>query len=256
MRMQDEVAVVTGGGSGIGEATARLFAEEGARVLVVDRDEAAAAAVSNGINADGGVALPYRAELSVESEALSIASAVFERFGRATALVNNAGVRVFGPITQATEASWDEVIGTNLKGVAFCAKGLIPVMARSGGGSIVNVSSANAIVGRASMPQYDATKAAVLALTRAMAVAHAGDGIRVNAVCPGPTITGYHLRRAAERGIPEAEYRAQAATSNVGILKRHAEPREIAYAILFLASRESSYITGETLMVDGGLSVV
>lgn len=254
--MRDEVAVVTGGGSGIGEATARLFAEEGARVLVVDRDEAAAVAVSDAINAKGGVAMPYRVDVSVEKEALSIASVVVERFGKATVLVNNAGVRVYGLITEVTEASWDEILGTNLKGVAFCSKGLIPVMVRSGGGSIVNVSSANALVGRASMPQYDATKAAVLALTRAMAVAHAKDGIRVNAVCPGPTITGYHLRRAAERGIPEAEYRAQAASANVGILKRHAEPREIAYAILFLASREASYITGETLMVDGGLSVV
>lgn len=256
MRLRDEVAVVTGGGSGIGEATVRLFAEEGARVLVVDRDEVAARAVSDAVNAEGGVAIPYCADVSVEKEALSIASVVVERFGKATVLVNNAGVRVYGLVTEATEASWDEILGTNLKGVAFCSKGLIPVMARSGGGSVVNVSSANALVGRASMPQYDATKAAVLALTRAMAVAHAKEGIRVNAVCPGPTITGYHLRRAAERGISEAEYRAQAASANVGILKRHAEPREIAYAILFLASREASYITGETLMVDGGLSVV
>jgi NAD(P)-dependent dehydrogenase (short-subunit alcohol dehydrogenase family) len=144
----------------------------------------------------------------------------------------------------------------NLKGVAFCCKALIPVMAKSGGGSIVNISSANAIVGRSGMPQYDATKAGVLALTRAMAVAHGKDGIRVNAVCPGPTITQYHLKRAAERGIPEAEYRTQARTGSSGILKRHAEPREIAHAVLFLASKEASYITGETLMVDGGMSAV
>jgi NAD(P)-dependent dehydrogenase (short-subunit alcohol dehydrogenase family) len=254
MRLEGEVAVVTGGGSGIGEATALLFAEEGASVVVVDRHEEAARAVADSIRERGGVAVPHRCDVSVEREAVAIARLAVERFGKATILVNNAGVRVYGLVPDATEESWDVILGTNLKGVAYCCKGLIPVMASAGGGSIVNVSSANAIVGRASMPQYDATKAGVLALTRALAVAHGKDGIRVNAVCPGPTITAYHLVRAAAQGVSEEEYRARAASANVGILKRHAEPREIAAAILFLASREASYITGETLMVDGGMS--
>jgi len=253
MRLQNEIAVVTGGGSGIGKATAELFASEGAAVVVVDREPDAAQRVANAINAAGGKALPFAADLSDESQALSLVPFVTERCGGATILVNNAGVRVFGLVTEATQEDWDIILGTNLRAIGYCCKALIPVIARSGGGSIVNVSSANAIIGRSGMPLYDATKAGVLALTRAMAVGHAAEGIRVNAVCPGPTITGYHLRRAAERGVSEDQYRANAAASKVGVLNRHAEPIEIAYAILFLASREASYITGETLMVDGGM---
>ena len=154
-------------------------------------------------------------------------------------------------------ASWQTVIDVNLLAVAYCSKFAVPAMARSGGGSIVNVSSANAIVGRAGMGQYDATKAAVLALTRTMACEHADQGIRVNAVCPGPTLTQYHVRRRAARDnttLAEAEVAVRAVAIN-NVLKRQAEPREIAYAILFLASDEASYVTGATFMIDGGLSV-
>lgn len=127
-------------------------------------------------------------------------------------------------------------------------------MAQSGGGSIVNISSANALVGRGGMGQYDATKAGILALTRSLACDHAHQNIRVNALCPGPTITQYHLRRAAEKGISEEELRRRGAP--YVLLKRQAEPREIAYGILFLASDESSYVTGTVLMVDGGYSAI
>ncbi len=256
MRVASEIAVVTGGGSGIGEATAHLLAREGAKVVVVDRHIEDARNVASTIQDAGGTAVEFRADVAKESEALSIAPFALDRFGKVTILVNNAGIRVYGPITEATVESWDTILDVNLKGVAYCCKGLVPAMAQSEGGSIVNVSSLNAVVGRSEMPQYDATKAGVLALTRAMAVAHAQDGIRVNAVCPGATITQYHLARAAQRGISEEEFRRQAASMGRGILKRQAEPQEIANAILFLASKDASYITGETLMVDGGASVV
>jgi NAD(P)-dependent dehydrogenase (short-subunit alcohol dehydrogenase family) len=250
-RLDGKVAVITGGGSGIGEATAKRFAQEGARVVILDRDAEGGERVLREIREAGGEAAFLRAEVSVEAEALALAPFTIERFGALHLLVNNAGARVYGPVTEATEESWDLILGVNVKALGFCAKAAIPEIAKAGGGAIVNVSSANAIKGRSGMAQYDATKAAVLGLTRSLAHDHAGQNIRVNAVCPGPTITQFHIKRAAERGVTEAEIRA---SSRPTLLKRQAEPSEIAAAILFLASDEASYITGATLMVDGGLS--
>jgi NAD(P)-dependent dehydrogenase (short-subunit alcohol dehydrogenase family) len=249
-QLDGKVAVITGGGSGIGEATAKRFAAEGARVVILDRDPEGGERVGAEIRAAGGEAAFLRAEVSREADALALAPFTIERFGALHILVNNAGARVYGPVTEATEESWDLILAVNVKALGFCARAAIPEMAKAGGGAIVNVSSMNAIKGRSGMAQYDATKAAVLGLTRALAHDHAAQGIRVNAVCPGPTITPFHLKRAAERGVTEAELRSH----QPGLLKRRAEPREIAAAILFLASDEASYITGATLMVDGGLS--
>jgi NAD(P)-dependent dehydrogenase (short-subunit alcohol dehydrogenase family) len=250
-QLEGKVAVITGGGSGIGEATAKRFAAEGARVVVLDRDAEGGERVVGEICAVGGEAAFLRAEVSREAEALALAPFAVGRFGALHLLVNNAGARVYVPVTEATEESWDLILAINVKALGLCAKAAIPEMAKAGGGAIVNVSSANAIKGRSGMAQYDAAKAAVLGLTRSLAHDHADQGIRVNAVCPGPTITQFHIKRAAERGISEAEIRAG---SKPTLLKRQAEPREIAAAILFLASDEASYITGATLMVDGGLS--
>src|SRR5438128_9976050 len=251
-QLNGKVAVVTGGGSGIGEATAKRFAAAGARVVVLDRDTEGGERVTREIREAGGEAAFLRAEVAVEAEALALAPFAVERFGALHVLVNNAGVRVYGPVTEATEESWDQILAVNVKALGFCAKAAIPEMARAGGGAIVNVSSANAIKGRAGMAQYDATKAAVLGLTRSLAHDHAAQGIRVNAVCPGPTITQFHINNAARRGVSEAELRAQ---GKAGLLKRWAEPREIAAAILFLASDEASYITAATVMVDGGYTL-
>lgn len=257
-RLAGKVALVTGGGGGIGEATVQLFHEEGARVALVDSDLAAAQHVANTVDHSGERVLAIGADLTKETEAERAVRETVERFGRLDVLANVAGVRVWGPITEATPASWDFVLGVNLLAVAYCSKFAVPEMARGGGGSIVNVSSANAIVGRKGMAQYDASKNAVLALTRSMACDHAHQNIRVNAVCPGPTLTMYHVRRrAAAKGISveEAEAEMRAAGAPATLLKRQAEPREIAYSILFLACDESSYVTGATFMIDGGLSV-
>ena len=255
-RLADKVTLVTGGGGGIGEATARLFWEEGARVAVVDSDLAAAQAAASAIDPSGQRVLAIGADLGKEPESQCAVRETVARFGRLDSVANVAGVRVYGPITEATPESWDFIVDVNLKAVAYVSKFAVQEMIKTGGGTIVNVSSANAIQGRSGMAQYDATKAAVLALTRSMAYDHADQNVRVNAVCPGPTLTMFHVRRRAAANnvsLEQAEAELRAATPRIP-LKRQADPREIAYAILFLACPESSYVTATTLMVDGGLS--
>src|SRR5688500_6026439 len=256
IRMADKVALVTGGGGGIGASTARLFWEEGARVSVVDSDLTAAQRAAAAIDSSGERVLAIGADLGKEPEAERAVRETVARFGRLDSVANVAGVRVYGPITDATPESWDVIVDVNLKAVAYVSKFAVRAMMGTGGGTIVNVSSANAIQGRAGMAQYDATKAAVLALTRSMAYDHADQNIRVNAVCPGPTLTMFHVRRRAAAhniSLEQAEAELRAATPRIP-LKRQADPREIAYAILFLACSESSYVTATTLMADGGLS--
>ena len=159
-------------------------------------------------------------------------------------------------MTEATAESWRFVLNVNLLAAAYASKFAVPEMVKAGGGSIVNVSSANAIVGRQKWSQYDASKAALLAMTRDMACDHAEQNIRVNSICPGPTLTPFHVRNRARRENISYE-RAEELMRQAGIrnlMKRHGEPRELAYAILFLACDESSYVTGANFMIDGGLS--
>jgi NAD(P)-dependent dehydrogenase (short-subunit alcohol dehydrogenase family) len=255
-RLEGKIALVTGGGGGIGEATARLFHEEGASVLVVDLDGEAAATAAHGISDSGERIAAHQADLTNESEAERAVSEAVSRFGKLDVLANIAAIRVHGPVTEASAESWDHVIRVNLLAIAWCCKYAIPAMAANGGGSIVSVSSANATVGRPGMGQYDATKNALLALTRAMACDHADQGIRVNAVSPGPTLTSYHIRNRAQRTgetWADAEAAMRAAGAPHTLLNRQAEPREIAYALLFLASDESSYVTGANFAIDGGI---
>jgi NAD(P)-dependent dehydrogenase (short-subunit alcohol dehydrogenase family) len=229
----------------------------GARVLVADcEEEAARDTVRRIASAGGPEALALRADVASEPDVRALAEAVAARAGRLDVLVNNAGVRVFGPVTEATLEDWELIVGVNLRGVGLCCKHLIPLIARGGGGSVVNVSSANGVVGRPGMALYDATKAGVLALTRSMACDHRDAGIRVNAVLPGPTLTDYHQKRAAAAGRTLDERVTEPHAGGPGILRRQARPREIAYGILFLASEEASYVTGSCLAVDGGLSAL
>jgi len=253
-RLAGKVALITGGAGGIGAATARLFVEEGASVAIVDPAADAVERATQAIDPSGERMLGLVADLSQEAEARRVVAETVRRFGRLNSLVSAAGVRLYGPITEATADSWQWILGVNLLSAAFCAKYAIPEMEKVGGGTIVNVSSTNAVNGRAGMAQYDATKAALLALTRSMACDHASQGIRVNAVCPGFTITPFHTRRFSEaRGMTEEEaYRFLSESPRDVPLGRPAEPIEIARSILFLASDESSYMTGTTMMVDGG----
>lgn len=257
-RLAGKVVLVTGGGGGIGEATARLCHEEGARVALVDIDEQAAVEAARGIDPSGEHTIALGAALHQEPEAQRAVRETVARFGRLDVLANVAGVRVYGPITEASPASWQQILESNLLATAYCAKFAILEMARGGGGSIVNVSSVFAVAGRSGMAQYDATKGAILSLTRALACDHAGQNIRVNAVCPGATITTFHVQRhAAATGTTLEAARAELEAERFpgGLINRRAQPREIAYGILFLASDEASYITGTTLMIDGGLSM-
>jgi len=176
-----------------------------------------------------------------------------DAYGRIDVLVANAGARVRGSIMDATEADWDLILGVNLKGVAYCYRAVWPTMVTQHNGAIVVISSANALVGRASMGLYDATKAAELSLVRTMAVESAAHGIRVNAICPGYTFTDYHERAAATRGVTPEQLRVN--QGPYALLGRPAEPHEIASAVLFMASDDAANITGQYLLVDGGLSV-
>jgi meso-butanediol dehydrogenase/(S,S)-butanediol dehydrogenase/diacetyl reductase len=254
--MSGRAALVTGGGGGIGEATASLFAAEGAAVALVDVNQAAAEAAAARVRAvtPGALVVALAADLAEETAARRAVDDVAVRLGHLDCLVNVAGIRVYTPLAEAAARDWERIIGVNLLATAYCCAAAVPHLRVAGGGTIVNVSSVYGVLGRRGMGQYDTTKAAVLGLTRALAVEEAPHRIRVNVVCPGGTITPYHVRRAAAEGISEADLRASRTGDN--LLGRWAEPVEVAHAILFLASSESSFVTGTTLMVDGGRSIL
>ena len=254
--MAGRVALVTGGGGGIGEATGRLFAEEGAAVALVDSDPAAAKAAAEGILRDlrGSHVIALAADLTSETECQRVVAEALAALGALHTLINVAGVRLYTALAEADAKGWEFILGVNVLATAYSSKAALPALRMSCRGTIVNLSSVYGVKGRTGMGQYDTTKAAVLGFTRALAMEEAPHGIRVNAVCPGGTITPYHIRRAAAQGVSEAEMRTQRTRDN--LLGRWAEPREVAYPILFLASDESSYITGATLMVDAGKSIM
>jgi 2-hydroxycyclohexanecarboxyl-CoA dehydrogenase len=249
-RLSGKVAAVTGGASGIGEATARRFVEEGAQVAIGDVDTDRGRMVADEIVAKGGRAIFRETHTEREDDCAAFVQAARREFGRLDVLVNNAGMRLYQTVVDASEASWDAILAVNVKGYAFCAKAAIPLLREAGGGSIVNVASIRSVVAGGNMVQYDTTKAAVAGLTRAMALDHAGEGIRVNAVCPGPIFTRFHERRAEAAGKTVEEF--QAAFGRGTMLKRPGTPAEVAACILFLASDDASYVTGASLFVDGG----
>ncbi len=249
-RLSGKVAAITGGASGIGEATARLFAEEGAQVAIADLDADRGRRITDEIRATGTGAVFVETHTEREAEATAFIRRARGEFGRLDVLVNNAGMRLYQTVVDASEESWDAILGVNLKGYAFCARAAIPEMIRTAGGSIVNVASIRAVVAGRKMVQYDTTKAAVVGLTRAMALDHAAEGIRVNAVCPGPIFTPFHERRAIAAGKTLEEFKAEFGSGTM--LNRPGTPREVAACIRFLASDEASYVTGACLFVDGG----
>jgi len=244
--MQGKVAIVTGGGAGIGKACAARFVKEGMHVVIDDisREDGEATARGLGVVYEHG-------SVADESHCRALADLAKERWGRIDVLVANAANRNFSRVIDATEQEWDEMLAVNLKGTAFSCKAVLPRMIRQGKGSIVLLSSVHWQVGRSEMPIYDVTKAGIVSLTKSLAVDHAGDGVRVNAVCPGLTITDFHIRKAAREGRSVEELWK----TNIGRLQRPADPAEIAAAVYFLACDEASFITGQALMADGGLSI-
>jgi len=245
--------MVTGAGSGIGKACALCFAREGARVAIADIDASALETLSDRISAEGGESLAVPADVADPAACEQAARKVLALWGRIDMLVANAGVQIGGSLLEASEKDWEKILGVNLRGVANSCKAVIPAMLEQASGSIVIVSSVNALVGSAGMAIYDMTKAAVLALTRNLATEFGTRGIRVNAVCPGNTLTDFHIDKMAKKGVTEDQIREM--TRGYGLLGRIAEPEEIANAINFLAGDQSSFITGHTLVVDGGYSI-
>ena len=247
-----KVVAITGGAGGIGGASVRRFAALGARVAFTDWDQPLGDELAASLHAEGLDVLYRRADVSVERECADFIAATMSEFGRLDVLVNNAAIRNYETVTEASEESWDRVLGINLKGYIFCAKAAIPAMSQSGGGSIVNIASIRSMVAGSKTIQYDTTKAAILGLTRSMARDHAGEGIRVNAVGPGPIFTDFHATRAESFGQTHAAYQTEFGADT--LLKRPGRPDEVATAITFLASDDASFITGTCLYVDGGVT--
>ena len=201
------VAVVTGGGSGIGRATATRFASEGFRVAIADVSAAHANSVASSIRESGGEVLVVETDVASASACAELAEATIAAWGRIDVLVASAGIQPAGGVIEATAAEWDSVLDVNLKGVAFSCRAVLPHMVARHSGAIVLISSINAIAGTGHMAAYDASKAGVVALVRSIAIAHGRDGIRANAVAPGATITEFHLRAAAARGATADDLR-------------------------------------------------
>lgn len=242
-----EVIVITGAGSGIGRSTALLFAREGYRVVVADRSESAGVTTAREIEASGGTALFIRCDVTRETDVQLLMGRTLESFGRIDCAFNNAGVegRSTG-LPHTTDSDWDDVIGTNLKGVWLCMKYQIPAMLKQGKGAIVNASSVAGLVGVGESALYSASKHGVIGLTESAAMEFARSGIRINAVCPGPVQTPMIERYT--RG-DEARRESLVASEPMG---RIAVAGEVADAVLWLCSDRSSFITGVSLPVDGG----
>ena len=244
MRLKDKVCIITGGGSGIGRATALLFADE----VADKRNPQAVAAECAG---KGAQAIAVEADVARAGDVERMIAATVGRFRRLDILVNNAGYGIAGTVVETPQEAWDALMATNVRGVFLCSKYAIPVMKRNGGGTIVNTVSVVAAVGIANRAAYCASKGAVAALTRAIAIDHVGDGIRCNAIAPGTIDTPYFADILAKSADREATRKALAARQLLG---RLGTPEEIAAGILFLASDESRFATGTILTLDGGMT--
>jgi meso-butanediol dehydrogenase/(S,S)-butanediol dehydrogenase/diacetyl reductase len=255
-RLSGRTALITGGAAGIGAATARLFIAEGARVFLVDRDADTLARTLAALHSTPGgeTAAGFAADIADSTATEEAVARCLTEFGALDVLVNNAARRHHGAVADATAEDWHTLLAVNLSGSAGYCRAALPALRRSGHGAIVNVSSCYGVTGRKGMGLYDASKAGLLALTRTLAHEEAPHGVRANAVCPGPTLTEFHLERARQQGVDEAALRT--ARKDVTLLGRWGRAEEIAAPILWLASDEASYITGSHLMVDGGLSAM
>jgi meso-butanediol dehydrogenase/(S,S)-butanediol dehydrogenase/diacetyl reductase len=255
-RLRDKVALITGGGGGIGAAAARVFCGEGAAVVLVDANAQALASVAEdllGRNPEARVRT-HVADVADAAQAAGAAELAQRAFGRLDVLVNNAAMRNYSALADATPEEWQSMVSVNLVGTSNYCRAALPLLRESGAGSIVNVSSCYAVTGRKGMGLYDATKAGMLAMTRTLAFEEAASGVRANAICPGSTLTGFHVDRAHAAGKSVEVLRTQ--RQDTSLIGRWATPDEVAWPILWLASDEASFITGATLMVDGGLSIM
>ncbi len=252
MRLKDRIAVVTGGGSGIGRATCELFAREGARVVVVDINADGGRETVSLIEKSGKPAVFIEADVSIEENAKKIVDTAVSEFGGVNILVNNAAAFILKDLSGVTVEDWARIIGVNVRGPSFCIRQVVPEMRKAGGGAIVNIAS---VAGMMALPKhmpYAPAKAALIMMTRSLAQELGPHNIRVNSLAPGGTLTPAVYVTAKEWNMSFDDI-----VKGIGretFLNRFAEPVEIAYGALFLASDESSYVTGTNLVVDGGLS--
>ncbi len=248
-QLEGKCAIITGGASGIGRATVELFTEQGAAVVIADINSAHGQKLADEINANGGEAIFIQCDVTQAADCQNTVQAAVDNFGRLDILFNNAGVIRRSDVPGTTEEEWDLVMAVNTKSVFLMSKYAIPVMAEAGGGAIINSGSGWGLKGGSKAVSYCASKAAVVNMTRAMAIDHGGQNIRVNCVCPGDTDTPMLRGEAQQLVQDELDFMTEAAERPLG---RYGEPMEVAQAVLFLASEASSYVTGTALVVDGG----
>jgi len=249
MKLSGKVAVITGAGSGIGRATALLFAHKGAKVAVADISSERGNETLEMIRDNGCEGMFVKLDVTKAAEIEDIVKKVMTRYKKIDVLVNNAGLYGNGTILTTTEEQWDRIIEVNLKGVFLCSKMVIPEMNKKGGGVIVNVASEAGIIGEKNSVAYNASKGGVVILTKCMALDHVEDNIRVNCVCPGTTFTHLVEEALKNEDDPDEVLRELKA---VRPIHRLGKPEEIAHAILYLASDEAGYVVGSTLVIDGG----
>ena len=254
-RLAGRVAIITGAAGGIGSAAALLFCEEGASLVMVDLPDSPLQAVVDGILKKiptAQIEMVF-ADVGQEASLKIIAESAVRRFQKIDILANNAGVRAYEALAQTTASTWEKILSVNLLSYAYLIRECLPYLRSSGHASVVNISSTHAVNPRSGMGQYDVAKAGIVSMTKTLAFEEASHGVRVNAVCPGLTLTPFHVKRAQAQGKTEQDLRQEDVTHN--IQKRWSDPREIAYPILWLASSEASFVTGSVLMVDGGTHV-
>jgi meso-butanediol dehydrogenase / (S,S)-butanediol dehydrogenase / diacetyl reductase len=248
MRLEEKVAIVTGAGSGIGRATALRFAQEGARVVLVDRDEAGGATTLSLLNAAGADAHLVIADVSRGSDAARMVDEAVRVYGKLDALINNAAVMVSKAVPELSEEEWDYVLGVNLKGVFLCSKQAILCFRRQGaGGAIVNMASVNSFYAEGGIAAYCAAKGGVQQLTRAMAIDHSAEGIRINCICPGWIDTPMNASYFEDPVAREFADKLQP-------IGRIGQPAEVGGVAAFLISDDASFVTGASIVVDGGFS--
>ena len=249
MQLTEKVALITGGASGIGRATARLFALEGAAVVIADMNARAAQEAVDEIKQAGGRVCFEPADVTQAADCRRVVERILREFGKIDILFNNAGIIRRATVLDLSEEDWDRVMAVNVKSIYLLSREVIPHMQKAGGGSIINTASGWGLTGGAKAAVYCASKGAVVLLTKAMAVDHGPQNIRVNCICPGDTDTGMLRNEAQQLGEARDRFMVEAAKRPLG---RVGSPEEIAQAALYLASDASSFVTGTALVVDGG----